>query len=994
MLQSYNNPLLDKDFLAELDAYREREVYAKIIALNFQEQPIEQIEGQVTQGSINIDGASAVRRTCSLTLVAKDLDINDFYWGIKSKFKLEIGLRNTIKNRSYGFDADGKEAYWGDKYPQDIIWFPQGIYAINGFNTSYATNSYTVSISGKDKMCFLNGDLGGSLTSSIDFGVEEFYDSVTNSTTFTAIPIKKIIQEAVHFYAGEPYYNIVINDLEDAAVELLEYRGDSPLYLLRNDMGEFDNYTDNGEAKVYFADGGSVETAFDISALEEHGGYYDPRVELAPEAQAIEPSKLYFVGSNKIYTVAKIEFGQTVGYRQTELTYAGDLISNIGESLTSILDKIKNMLGEYEYFYDLEGRFIFQKKKTYIQTSWNNIVKIGDEEYVDTVAHTSSVAYRFEDSKLITSFSNSPNLSNLKNDYSVWGERESVSGEKLPIHYRYAIDTKPTIYTTLRIEEEDIKGHNSIHPESPLYAQEPKEYKSDEYDWRELIYQMAQDYYKYNQLDCYTARLIESNPITCAYGTTGYEQYYSDIFSFWRELYDSNPKPYYSAYNKMGDDEHFQYKDTENNTISLFIKGQYKIIDNPKEYLTDDVRVLKKISYTSVDDIVIDRYELVKWLDAIEIDYYDSFTEKDPEDEKDLMSTTFYVTGPNDDDGKATYIPIRKSVSGQLKKSEIFVKEKQEDGSEEYFNLLNSSYALNSIGTDAKFCTFIDDKTYYDVTTGDVELQQLYGFYDENGEWWYNRYLYSSNFDIEGKPINNSLAVKYSIEYSGEGYSYIIDEGSKYKYWTTDLLNAPSQLIFWFDFLDGAPWWTVENQETGEISIYYDYEELQEAKSTGKLGTSPRITQKATDLSQFSVKQVGDRTKAVNDSSVTAIYFREVPNLVFTTVKDYLNSDLKYQSGYIPVFMTGNLESMFSISAQGKSAQDALDELLYNHSYCIESVTIQAIPIYYLQPNVRIFVRDDASKINGEYIVSKITIPLAYNGTMSITATKAPERLY
>ena len=47
----------------------------------------------------------------------------------------------------------------------------------------------------------------------------------------------------------------------------------------------------------------------------------------------------------------------------------------------------------------------------------------------------------------------------------------------------------------------------------------------------------------------------------------------------------------------------------------------------------------------------------------------------------------------------------------------------------------------------------------------------------------------------------------------------------------------------------------------------------------------------------------------------------------------------------------------------------------------------------YLSPNTRIFVRDDQSKINGEYIVSKMTIPLAYNGIMSITATKAPERI-
>jgi hypothetical protein len=43
----------------------------------------------------------------------------------------------------------------------------------------------------------------------------------------------------------------------------------------------------------------------------------------------------------------------------TDLVYAGDLISNIGETLTSVLDKIKNMLGNFEYFYDLGGRFVF-----------------------------------------------------------------------------------------------------------------------------------------------------------------------------------------------------------------------------------------------------------------------------------------------------------------------------------------------------------------------------------------------------------------------------------------------------------------------------------------------------------------------------------------------------------------------------------------------------------------------------------------------------------
>jgi hypothetical protein len=42
-----------------------------------------------------------------------------------------------------------------------------------------------------------------------------------------------------------------------------------------------------------------------------------------------------------------------------------------------------------------------------------------------------------------------------------------------------------------------------------------------------------------------------------------------------------------------------------------------------------------------------------------------------------------------------------------------------------------------------------------------------------------------------------------------------------------------------------------------------------------------------------------------------------------------------------------------------------------------------------LEPGVRILIKDEKSNIDGEYIVSKITIPLTYNGTMNISATKA-----
>jgi hypothetical protein len=147
----------DKDFLLQLDKQKNKTIYARITALKFDESPIELIEGRVTQGSINVDGTSSVRRSCSLTMVAADFDYREYYWGLNTKFKLEIGVENYINSA----------------YP-DVCWFEQGIYLITQFNTSRNASSFSISISGKDKMSQLNGEIGGNFESSVDFGsIEE-----------------------------------------------------------------------------------------------------------------------------------------------------------------------------------------------------------------------------------------------------------------------------------------------------------------------------------------------------------------------------------------------------------------------------------------------------------------------------------------------------------------------------------------------------------------------------------------------------------------------------------------------------------------------------------------------------------------------------------------------------------------------------------------------------------------------------------------------------
>ena len=70
-----------------------------------------------------------------------------------------------------------------------------------------------------------------------------------------------------------------------------------------------------------------------------------------------------------------------------------------------------------------------------------------------------------------------------------------------------------------------------------------------------------------------------------------------------------------------------------------------------------------------------------------------------------------------------------------------------------------------------------------------------------------------------------------------------------------------------------------------------------------------------------------------------------------------------------------------------------MDELIYAHGYCIETISVTSLPIYYLDVNTRIYIHDDKSSVNGDYIVNKITLPLTYNGTMTISAIKAAENI-
>lgn len=553
------NYLFDKEFLKQLDYSQEKETYVRIISLTNDEYPREQIEGRITGGSINIDGTSAVRRSCSLNMVALDDDaiLTDNFWCYNNKFKLEVGLKNLINN----------------KY-SDIIWFDMGIYIITSFSKSKNTNNLSISLSGKDKMCRLNGEVSGNIMMTTDFGtietVQKNEETGELTTTIEKLPIYMIIQNAVKEYGQERAENIIINDLDQWGYELWEYRGNQPMYLFilpgtDGNNPSVINMTFNGETRIEIVKDNS-ETY--LKDFETAGGKFFSMNTLDSDYNN-NATLINYSNSLQCY-IAKIEYGETAGYHRIPLIYNNDLILNAGETITSLLDKLKAMLGDFEYFYDLQGRFIFQKKKTYIQELFSPI----NGELVTPIMYSSQYSYQFEDEELFTAISNSPNINNLRNDFSIWGNRKSTTGEDLPIHARYAIDKKPIQYRSLPYYENGV------------LKEESHEYTTTDYDWRELIYQMAIDFYRHNQESDYLLKLEEYNP-EFINGKTRYEQYYSDLQGFWRQLYNPMITDSDKLLAEVGKFEYYDSKGSDGNGNDAYWNKQIHLDPNTLNFWFD-----------------------------------------------------------------------------------------------------------------------------------------------------------------------------------------------------------------------------------------------------------------------------------------------------------------------------------------------------------------------------------------------------------------------
>lgn len=397
-----------RGFLSKVDNFLNQRQYINMTLLDWHERPIKEIDGIISSGSISKDGSSSVRRTASLSCSVDggsyNVDEMEMDFSLNKKIFIEIGVKNET-----------------DQYPEwPILWFPQGVFYINSFSMNSATSSaVNLTLQLKDKMCLLNGDVGGTLPSTVQF--DKMTTQLADGTiTEQDVLYYNIITELVHHWGGEDLNNIIIQDVPLRIRRVMQWNGENDIYL---------SYLNNNGLK------------------DSYQFHLD---------QPTDSDRLFSTYSK----------GDDVGYVYSDFIPTGEITGAAGDTVCTVLDTIKNQLGNYEYFYDVYGIFHFREIRNYLNITQSDILlqemgnagrhinleegqfqlDTGSEiQYLVETTNEKTV-YSFSDATNLTSITVTPSYENIKNDFVINGIRQSTTSDKqYLIRYRCVIDEKPEI---------------------------------------------------------------------------------------------------------------------------------------------------------------------------------------------------------------------------------------------------------------------------------------------------------------------------------------------------------------------------------------------------------------------------------------------------------------------------------------------------------------------------------------------------------------------
>ena len=151
--------------------------------------------------------------------------------------------------------------------------------------------------------------------------------------------------------------------------------------------------------------------------------------------------------------------------------------------------------------------------------------------------------------------------------------------------------------------------------------------------------------------------------------------------------------------------------------------------------------------------------------------------------------------------------------------------------------------------------------------------------------------------------------------------------------------------------------------------------------------------------SPFNINNIGRRSKVLSDNAVNCIYTNEFDNYIYILADGDVERitkerDIAAQLGKPVIQVNETIYNHMTLGGGKTSAYDKIKELLYTHMTYNETINLSTVPIYHLEPNTRITIFDNETGVNGDYMIKTISLPLTFNGTSSISATKCIDKTF
>ena len=685
-----------------------------------------------------------------------------------------------------------------------------------------------------------------------------------------------------------------------------------------------------------------------------------------------------FISSiNKIKSYAN---GEDIGYTLTDFIYPGKLTANAGETVVSVLDKIKNTLGNFEYFYDVHGNFIFQEIKNYLNTSYssyfldNNTSPNYNYNLVD-----GKICYDFSDGEIIQSYQNAPQYNKIKNDFIVWGERKSTNGQKYPIRYHLSIDTQPEIGQIYCYTFPTITGVNRFNEDKNSI----KKYRtvrepSDNKERRDFVPE---------------GKIID-NKNTYFYKTDLPSKGAIDTY-----------------YYVKSENQFYEWVEEKNSTFY-----GYKIISVPITNIQSFLTRKELYEYKANFDGKTLTKKLLNDYGFCQLSTNDLYNDniKVADIIQELIKNCIFVPSIKTTWVTSSSIPNAEKTETEIYRYKYWFYTEDTDQYYYFYIQKQSGYWVGHFTYQwfprIKQCTVIN--SINNIPTSQIKYDTYY--YNTKNKYIYRAITNSQTKQPELKEtlltpfsvsdyrmalfLNGSIAESYHLNETNDYYTELKNELPKIYNILPQKFTATSKLSTAYYFT------TIQNNPTN-MDYYLD------------------ILNNSDLVSKYGITNIGKRTQIINNNNINCIFEPNCPDIFYLNKNKPINLNqsiqnqkleenenkeerirlrnlyTKWNKKHMLAPFTAKIEvdnSIYENFVNGGTSRSAYEEIrsmLYDYITYNEQLTLSVLPIYYLEPNSLIKVHDETAHIIGEFMIKNISYSLTGNGLMNLSCTKVLTRI-